>query len=38
MKEFIGDQQIILLDLINGYISTMPTGFAIKRMHNLKAE
>lgn len=38
MKELSNDQQIILLNLINEYISTMPAELANKRMNNLKAE
>jgi len=38
MKELDNDQQIILLDLINEYISSMPGEFAKERMDNLKEE
>jgi len=38
MKDLNVDQQIILMDLINEYISTMPAELAKKRMRNLQEE
>lgn len=38
MKDLTSDQQAILLDLINDYLSNMPPELATKRMDNLKKE
>ena len=36
MKDLNSDQKLILLDLINEYLSTMPHELATKRMNNLR--
>jgi hypothetical protein len=38
MQELRSDQQLMLFDLINEYISTMPIELANKRMNNLRSE
>lgn len=38
MKDLSGEQQVILLDLMNEYLSTMPAELATKRMNKLKDE
>lgn len=38
MESLNADQQLLLLDLINEYLSVMPAGLASKRMNNLKEE